>query len=487
MARTVLLGALAMNMAQRGALFLVGFLLAACGGNVSDGPGAGNDTGSQTDSGVDSPPFAGGWASYTMRITASTRTWSSGGPSPEPGDPTSGWSGRLDLDPGGRGAPAHAVMLPTFDDGTTLEAPSGNTITFTAKDALLRISGYGGFQNVSDSYDTFTLQVSSDGTPYAGTLSGRTMATSGDVAWDGKVTATVAFEQDGVGPTWRWSGETSFASVTLPWDLRTIEASEPYEETLTIDRLVASTFSDGTIDAKAIDAQAHGTTLQRGMRFSLLDWNLSDTLSANEALVHDFAKNETMRTKPLAKIPGVAVALRPTPSWAPDDGGPRETTWGSANVVEADCTSCPAEMVLGPVHAGGCAPGSEAGVAVRLPASGPYYVRLRLHVTPPPYPMDSPPGVSGFVHVQLVNPGKKPIDVDLSAIKWPATPAADGSYDSGFVDVLANPGGEFPETGIAVSGGGLGTFNPCGLGGPMMPASWSGTVTVEHIVQIPPP
>jgi hypothetical protein len=479
-----------MNVAHRGAFFFVISLLAACGGAVSDGANAA-DTGPHDDGG--DGQVAGTWASYTMRITSSDRKWTFGAPSPTPGDPTSGWSGRFDFDAGnGAGSMAHAVVLPMFTSGTTIDAPSGTTITFTAAkdDALFHISGYAGFQNVSDSYDTFSVQISSDGTPYAGTLSGRTMATSGDVAWDGTVTATVAFDRDTIGPSWRWSGATPFATVTLPWDPRTVEASEPYEESIGIDRMIAGSIDPSAVDATSITSAAHGETRDRGATFTLIDWNLSGSLGATEALVHDFANNVTTFTKPSTFIPGVDVALRSTPSWGPADGGAAATTWGSTSIVEADCAGCEPEMVLGPVHAGGCAPGSEGGLAIRLPASGPYLVRLSVHAKPPPYPSpEPPPGVSTFLHVQLVNPGKNPIDVDLSSVKWPSTPATDGSYDSGFVDVYATPSGAFPETGIAISAGGLGTTNPCfgGGGGPAVPATWSGLVTVEHIVQAPPP
>ena len=471
-------------MAHPGFRLLPFLLLAACGGVVVDG-----GTGTNTNHGTS---YVDAWKSFTMRITSASRTWSDPAPPPTTGDPTAGWSGRVDFDPGAQpGDAAHVVILPQFADGTSVDGTSGATITFNAPsyERLLSVAAAAPgppFGALQDDYDTLVVQLAQDGTPTGGTLSGRTEYSDGDVAFDGTVTATITFEPDHASPTWQWTGATPFAPVTLPWDVHTVAASEPYEEALGADAFVEGV-APTAMAFTSTPSAAHGTMKNRSATLTWIDWDLSGTAVGTSPTVHDFATNASVAAPP-ANVPGVTIARRDTGSWAPDDGGPPAFTWGPSHVVLSECDTCAPELALGPVNGGDCAP-SGAGFATRLAASGPYMVRLRAHAAPPysgaPY-LGPPPGVSDVVHVEIVVPGKAPQNVDVSSMKWPESAASDGSYDTGFVDVWASPGGPSSETGVAVSAGGLGASSSCGYGGPT-PATWNVTVWAEHIAPTPPP
>jgi hypothetical protein len=494
---------------------LVLSVIAGCGGRLGVDDGTGDDGGSDTgvadtairpdthdpgdtyfgdtrvDGGSDTivvtdAPMTIGWRSYTATVTDVKQTWKYGGPPAGSTPPSKGWTGRVDLENGfDLDSGAKAVVLPAYGDGqmlaTTAASPMSPTFAVTGGGLVLSVSGtMSGYYYVTDRYQTMTVTLGPDGRPTGGVLKGTSEAFSGDVAFNADTEATVTFVEDTTKPKWKTSSAATFAWTALPWDQRTFEASEPYEVAISPEAWFGSTVD---VWQHPIQTYAHGVTKERGIRFELKDWNMTG-LTGYWNEVRDFAGNASDKEIAAPSFPGAKVDKRATMTWRADDGGVPAYLWGSAATTTEGCRDGKSCVKIGPFTHSYCTSGSKGGLATRLPGNGTSEAAIRVVAKPAAgSPSTGAPFFTDVVKLRVAIPTGGTVDA-TSALKWPTTAGSDGSYDTGWTTVSASLGKLDAETGIAISGGGLGPDGGTGcgfIGGPPRPMDYDVTVYVEQV------
>ncbi|MBI2389932.1 MAG: hypothetical protein HYV09_10100 [Deltaproteobacteria bacterium] len=475
--------------------FLFSLALVACGGRVNLDADEMNETGTPPgDADVlldgdrdtelpDTRPITG-FRSYTVTVGAVKATWMGAPPTPGITHPSQGLQFRADLDAGiGFDGGSRAVIAAKWSDAVLARGCCGSKITFRndEKTALAQVRGSIGYGQVDDWINALEVTFDAVGRPVSGRIIGQTQLIQGDVAWSGDIEATVTFAPDTTRPEWRGSSAATFASVPLPWDVRTVETSEPYVSGVD----VASLFGDAAkgLQPMPIEQKSWIGRAERGMRVRLVDWELPTPLTAKAQRVRDEAGNFANVSAPIV-LEGARVAKRAERYLRFDDYAGAAFLWGAAKVGTTGCRPGKRCVAIGPFKASYCAPGSQGGVATRLPGGGPATVQLRgVARRISTWGGSTKPSVN-VVHLAGAAPG---IDAKVvsSTLTWPATPGSDGTLDSGWTTLsVSTPISEkVTESAFAVSGGGIGrAASGCGYyGGPPMPEEWEITLYVEEI------
>jgi hypothetical protein len=315
---------------------------------------------------------------------------------------------------------------------------------------------------VKVSYASWTCQPDDVPEMTSGAAKGTASAFSGDVGMNGTAEARFTITPDRRAPTWRAEASASFASVALPWDVRTILASEPYEETLHLASMHATSTVEVTPIATAILWGTSPRDRQRGLSIRAGDWDSAPGLRVSPDVVRDFAGNAAATSAPTG-FGGVVVKLLESSVLEPNEG--LATTWGATKVTkDADGK---AVYAIGPFTHSYCSRRSAGGLAARLVGSGAASVLVRAVATPKGLGGGGLP-VSQVVYVQTATIGAPP-RTDGSAVKWPTTAGAGGVFDTGWTTVTLATPGSGAETGVAVSAGGTGPGGDdgsCGLAPP---------------------
>jgi hypothetical protein len=454
---------------------------AADAGRVADGANdALADSAQGADAGTDGDAGSPiGWTSYTTTIVSST-------PSTLSGDsnttwPSDGYVGRFDVSADG----LHAIVQPRFGDGSTFGAAIAVDATtpydFVAAWAApwppwLRLSPLDGKAVYAplDDYNTFSVSLSSPGSGGTSTWTGL----RGDGMTSAPLTASVTFAPDTTAPVWRGSAKAEFASTPLPWDTRTLETSECYEESPAIDAMLGASASSVFAVERLLYSQWGAAPKERGLTFRTSDWDGAPTLAASAAPVHDLAGNVTAAGTPVP-FGGIAVASHGAAILTFDDGRPAPFAWstgmggGSASVVSTGCESATRCGLLAYTYSEAIGleyRGSAAGFATRLSGSG-QTVALRVSATAVntiPGQLPAPSGPQ--LYVRVTNPGSAPVVLGL--------PVATMSGWTTFT--VSPPDPTASETAIDLSLGGEG---PLWIGPlyPLVEGAWLIQVTIDSL------
>jgi hypothetical protein len=339
-------------------------------------------------------------------------------------------------------------------------------------------SGPVSYEQETDQFDTLDIVLDASGRPVSGSVSGRASRFSGDYGYDGKVSAKLTFAMDVVAPEVRATANRSFASVPLPWDVRTVEISEPVEESDVAARLLGDLRKRGT--ASEVIESAFSPAKKRGVSFRYTDWNAASGDVLLPDVMHDLAGNALAKSK-LSFEGALDVPLASDPSFR---FGKPVATWGAAKVVTSGCKSSGSCLEIGPFKWNYCARGSAGGAAIRLPGSGRVTAEVRGVAKPSPSGPGYPGGVPmGAVQLGAAVAGADMKVADASTVHWPTVAGPDGSYDTGW-SVLQVNSDSGSEIGVAVSGGTMGIYSSsCGFvgGGPPAPIDVDVTIYVDSI------
>ncbi len=475
-------------------------LITGCGGKYED-PGVQHDSGTDSelvdtggldrDTGArdDGPPPVTGFRSYTATIVSVDAKSTSGGGAPEPTgpSPSMGWIGRIDIAAGGTGETRAEIMAP-FRDLVALKGCCGSSVTLTRgkeSDAPLHFLSVSGpaapYGARSDEYESLTVTFGSDGAPVAATARGRSRGTYPGTYYEAELTATIKLTPDTTKPTFRATASTAFASVSLPWDERVYEASEPYEGELSTKDLLGPAFTAKVKDTLLSQAGWSSAPRGRGVRFRLLEWDAASTWFA-----YTFGAPRDLAGNVAAVEPKSFPSVVDVPKLAGDvlrfDGPVSPLLWGDAKIVTTGCKSAAKCLQIGPYKQSYCQYGSAGGVAARFAGSGSARALVRaVGKRVSSYGGGGlPPGSA--IQFGAVTPGS---DVQhSSALPWHPTATPD-AYDTGWSTVTATSAAG-SETGVALSGGGLGKpSSGCGYGGPPAPTpapiDYEVTTYVEEI------
>jgi hypothetical protein len=314
----------------------------------------------------------------------------------------------------------------------------------------LSFHGTSGGWQVDETYAHFEIAFDEAGVPRSLTATGQASAFAGDVGTSGTATATITLAADAVAPTWRASAAASFANRALPWDARTVEASEPYEgqaDFATLFPGAARADFDVTPFATAAAWGAPATTRERGVTLVAKRWDAVAALRARGAPVVDVAGNVALA----AELPfdGIGVDSMAASSLPAGAAGGRP--WGDVK-GQSDCGDGKPCLVVGPFQQSYCGGGSAGGVAARLRGAG--HATFRVRITAKSDFGGGPAG-QNVLHVLATNPGSKPATDTLA---FPTTASADGTYDTGWKTItVTTPNATASETGVAVGAGGVGS------------------------------
>ena len=481
-------------------------VFAACGGNVAESnandagleSGATFDGGVQPDAVVDTPFDAhdgdeavldapsDAWHSYTVTVHDVTVKWDVTSPGTSP--PSEGLVARFDWLQ--TAAASSAVVIGAYADPVLVTGPPGSPTTVDTKldKGALTVGGGGGGTYAADTYRSFTVVLGADGKPSSGEVDGRAYAQIEDVAYNGTLHAKLSFAPDRDPPVWRGTADTTYADQPLPWDRRHLRTSEPYEGRIDPASVVLP--AGASIFVHLLSSNVWGTTREYGFSFLALDWDVAPSLVVTSA---DFADLEGNH------LDGFPIEFPVGGATVPHNDGATLRLpvgsiykWGTANETEVCPTGGGAGVcvVLGPFDTNVCRDGSHAGFATRLGAFGDAYVNVRALAKPGLGTTGAPPDPTTLLYVHAQPPGSDAPSIgDLSSLKWPASPATDGSFDTGWTTIRASafapPGALATETGLSL--GADGVHPPTGLPcGPPTP-SWSVTIDVGAIAIGAPP
>jgi hypothetical protein len=463
-------------------------VLIGCGGRLGEEPGARSDTDSGTvgydapigeDAPVatdgpaaeDVPVVAPGFKSYTATLSSVTTTWMGG--SPGAGSPSEGYAFRIDLEPG---TGVRAFIMAPFSDAVI----AGGTTKLSAVGGglLLTVSQRSSYRLTTERYDALEIEFDASGKPIRGRLTGRAIRSEGDVEYSGTVDAKVSFAPDTTKPTWRTTATTSFASVPLPWDEWTVEASEPYEETVSLSPLFGSVIS-GSLKGTPM-TQNGEIPRERGVRFRQLDWNVKLPSMVTPQAVSDRSGNVAASAS--VPIAAETIAKRSAKYLRFDDDAGMPMRWGAVSIGTVGCRS---GKMCAAINAklSACTRGSRGGIATRLMGSG---------VTTAVVRAVAAKGTMGFgggtpSSVAILGaafPGGGASTTTGSELKW--TTAADGSLDTGWTTLTLKMPATEAETGVAISVGGVGApSNGCEFTYPPMATEYEVTVYVEELAIAP--
>ena len=485
-------------------LFLstVSLVVSACSSSSSDAaPDTGDDAASEATTDADDAEVVaddarpdvvieGTYHSYTLTITdAKATSISTGGPPTvmNAAPPSKGWVGRIDLfrETNGVGKPGSVrgfVISPTFlapISGTGAADTGSVTLTALHTAPLITATGTHKANFVTDIVDTIQIFLDVNGEPDTVSFTGRSDETAGDVAIEYQLVGTMTLTADTTAPTMRAIANAPFATVSLPWDARVAQASEPYEEHLTLDALVGSghAAADFTLTPLA-ESLWHGTEKERGVSFVARDWDAVADLAFTPPLLTDLAGNKSAGVGALP-YGGVKVVPHGIGTWAADDGKPAAFLWGTAAVTTTGCASGSC-VAIGPFDLSYACSASQGGLATRLTGSGSgRMVRVRAIASPTVAGSGGPPSKQ-FLYWTFTSPGQAPpTSMQVSSALW-GTAAADGSYDTGWQWFLAAGPTSGPEVGIALSAGGTGSVS-CGGSSGFTPPPYRTTVFVQQI------
>lgn len=435
-------------------------LLTACGGRLGSEP---------------SPEITqvSGFHSYEATITGVSVSMMGGGPRPTTtSSPSEGRSFRMDLE---RSETVRAVFAGSFGDAVLAESGVTGTVKLSA-DHLVSFTGATSSGGATwETWKSVTLNFDAAGRPVDGTMEGELSVSEGDVIWMGALTAKVTFAPDETAPTFRASSSAGFASVALPWDDRTIEASEPYANTLNLPAFLGK--DAGKWRATPLTQKTWVGDTTRGYLLRLLDWDAPLPLSVATPAASDLEGNVAANAGSM-KLEGRSVARRAVPYLRFDDYAGAATSWGAAK-PSTSCRSGTSCIEIGPFRASYCNTGSKGGIATRLPG-GTGIVNATVRMTGKriaSYGGGSVP--PGMIKLAVARPGEVPVVAPDSDLHPTIT---DGGLDTGWVKISAvAPGGS--ETGIALGVGGTGVASGC-YGYPM-PEEWELTVYVDAIEMMP--
>lgn len=420
------------------AVSLVGSL-AGCGGKLDQGTPAAQSTALRS--------FVG-----TVTEAKIVESWGPGG---SLGAISVGKTARVDvrIDASGH---VELVAITPFGEAVRATGTLGATTAVDVPQEGAYVSGglsfrgtSGGWQ-VSETYAHFELAFDEAGLPRALTATGQASAFAGDVGTTGTATATIALAADTVAPTWHANAAASFANQALPWDARTVEASEPYEGQAAFETLfpgAARVDFDVTPFATAVAWGSPATTRERGVTVMARRWDAVAPLRARGAPVVDVAGNLAVVGD--LSSGGIGVDLLAASSLPAGAAG--GSPWGDAKTL-SDCGDGKPCLVIGPFRQSYCGGGSAGGVAARLRGAGHASFRVRLTARSS---YGGGPSGQAVAHVLATNPGAKPATDTLA---FPTSASPDGTYDTGWKTIsVATPNAAASETGIAVSAGGVGS------------------------------
>jgi len=487
-----------------GSLVVVGAIASGgCDGSVTESNRT-SDSGSSTDAGVDivmdsmvvadaeteteadvDVPLA--WHSFSMTVHDVVVKWDTFDPGTKP--PSEGVVGRMDVL--ADATQVRGIVAGVYAEPVLVTGPAGSpsTLSTTLEKGALSATATDAVSSTWDMYRSFTVAFDAEGRPTSGDATGLTTTTQGDVIFTGTLHASLSFKVDRDPPLWNATTDITFADQPLPWDRRYLLCSEPYEGRVKTAAVIDPT--GAAIAPQLFQSDLWGTTKERGFSFLPLDWDVAPSLVGTSSDFADLEGNH-LDGFPIkmpfggASVPRVAGSKLILPAGS-------AYKWGAADETEV----CPpgsgagACMVLGPFDTRVCPYGSRGGMAARIGTFGDAYINVRAVATPTLGTTGSPPDPSTFIYVHAQPPGSDvPSLGDLSSMKWPSSPAADGSFDTGWVTVrvpsYAPAGSLTIETGISIGVGGVGpkTPMPCG---PPGPAPWSVTVDVGAIAIGAPP
>ncbi len=441
-------------------------VLAGCGGKTTDGTTVIIDPGKQVT----------GFHSYTLTIDDASIDWTGGGGGGSWGKAGSkGYRTRIDLDNGFGNATkkAGAAIVPSFGEPIGMGGVFANPLvllgdTSSSTGSGLSISSRSDGYNVSEIYGNFTFQLDARGVPTSGTATGTANSFAGDVGAMGKASMHFTIAPDADAPMVGASAVAGFGAVALPWDERTIYFSEPYEEQLTLATLGKGV--NGSVTKTSLLWGEPPRDRDRGFTFRLQSWTDPLGLAIQAPIVHDLAGNASAASslafvtnaKPVNELESSVLE-----SFGASGGTSLATVWGPVAALDA-CPDGKPCFAIGPVKASYCGRGSQAGLAVALVGNGGVFFTVRVVAKPTLGAGGSLP--SGIVNFQTASPGAKPIADGGTLVKMPEKPAADGTYDTGWVTVtMTTPDGAASETGVAVSLGGTGPSSgdfDCGFAPP---------------------
>ena len=200
--------------------------------------------------------------------------------------------------------------------------------------------------------------------------------------------------------------------------------------------------------------------------------------------VRDFSDNASDQEAVAPSFEGAKVVKRSGMTWRADDGGIPAFLWGKATSTTVGCRDGKSCVQIGPFTHSYCTSGSKGGLATRLLGNGTSEVAFRVVAKPSPgSPAAGRPFFTDIVKMRVATPLGGSADAS-STLTWPTTAGSDGSYDTGWTTMSLSLGKLDAETGIAISGGGLGPDGGggCGLiGGPPRPIDFDITIYVEQI------
>lgn len=469
-------------------LLLGALVLGACGGRVGeDAPGDGGvipdapfeDVPISIDvpPAEDTPPPLSGLHSYDVKITGVKVTMNSGGPPPPSAtSPSEGASFRVDLDPGLRtDGGARLVVADGWKDAVVSRSCCGTRVTFAAAEggAFITRNGASASWRVFDTWDRFTVVFDTSGHPADGVLTGRTMLEQGDVAWDGRMEATVTFAPDTTRPAWRATSAASFATSPLPWDEHVVETSEPYVTMLDFAKI--GPVPPALWNATSLTQPGYDVPSFRGWKVRSTYWEQPMPIPLKGWPVADAAGN--VAGDGALKLDSLLVPRRSAGYLRFDATDAAPLFWGEAKVATSGCRPGKTCAAIGPFTQSWCTTGSKGGIATRLPTGGgPVHATVRaVAKRTSTYPGSGTP--PNPLAMQTAAPGEVPV-LATETLKW--TMGTDGTADTGWTTITAKTS-MAKETGIAISGGGTGKGGESCYGAYPYPEEWSVTVYVEEI------
>jgi hypothetical protein len=378
-------------------------------------------------------------ASFAVPVTASP-----GGGACGRSAKSDGWSMRVDRVSDG------VVVSPPFAEPVKLVARDG---AYVPESSQLELDASTSSDIQLESWSRLSLDFAAA----SGSGQGR-MDYGADIASSCDLSASIALANDVTPPKLTARSPDLFASAVLPWEPRTLEASEPYEGTMDTSALFGASAPRPTFTP--LTTHAFAPAKERGVVMFLGDWDRAPSLTVTTPVVVDPSGNASAPTT--VQFGGATVAARASASLAWPLVGAAPFTWGGA----ASTDGCETGETCFRIHAERfpCDSGSIGGLATRLSPGRTLHVRLRAM------------GTRSLI--QMAVPGRAPQFLDAPSVQKGA--------DSGWIDVRAPIPDGAPEVGIAISAGGTGAaISAYGKGWCFSSDATDETLLVERIETLP--
>ena len=375
--------------------------------------------------------------SYDLTIGSSVaRTLEgSGGPDPDPNaySPSAGAHLRLDLRRANGGY--EAVVTPAYGQAAAMQvAVQHGQIVLSGS---VQISA-GTSPNVSDSWKSLTIPVTSTGLSGPVSMTGNESVFEGDVGWMYTTAAGAVVLHDHSAPEFRLASSGSAAGKFMPWDRLVVEASEP---------VAFSRWSKAT----QVSVGTSTGVLAAGTIPPGTEWSGATTLVASfddfavgggsgkivlQPGVPDLAGNASAPSMQPQTLPFEMVelgAVRSSLDFEKNEVAP--ALWGNGALVSgAECESGGACARLGTFSTSYC-DATEDGIAARLtaPSAKRLAFRLRVHVSAKYEGMTLDPMGGSVLQAVVARSGAARAEKNVAMPKLVQV-GSNSAWDSGWTD-----------------------------------------------------